>query len=71
MKFNQCQELVVKHYCGGEFSEIESNQQINGCGDTLFVFLMREAQDASDPTEFFGMLETAMGQIAEVQRNLP
>lgn len=71
MSFNRFQNHVLEHYCGGEFSAIETEQQINECGDTLFVFLMREAHDAEDFDNFYRMLETAIDQLRSIQGEIP
>ena len=71
MKLNDSQKLVLKHYCGGEFYKIETEQQLCECGDGLFVFLMREAQDAETTGDFWHMLETAITQLRSLQGELP
>ena len=61
--FTPAQELVVKHYLGGEFAHIRDPDVVPELGDGLFTFLISEAGDAADTTEFKGMLQRAIDQL--------
>lgn len=43
------QQLVAKHYCDGEFAHIDTQEDADNAGDTLFSFCVREAADMSGP----------------------
>lgn len=45
MKLNPIQQLVAKHYCNGEFSNITDDDQLEDCGDDLFIFVLNEVGD--------------------------
>lgn len=64
------QELVAKHYEGGEFSHITNTAQLDGCGDTLFKFCILEAGDAQLPGDLWGMLDKAVRQLRSLQGEL-
>ena len=51
-----------------QFAEQLSDPQY--CGDTLFLFLVREACDAGDPVEFFNMVERASDDLHRFQLNI-
>lgn len=73
MKLNKHQELVRDHYCRGEYSYVTDTSQIvpSWSGDGLFTFLMLEAGWVTSDEEFFDLLDTAMGQIQDLQRLIP
>lgn len=60
--FTPAQELVVKHYLGGEFAHIRNPEVVPDLGDGLLTFLVNEAGDA-DTTEFKDMLRRAIDQL--------
>lgn len=61
--FTPAQELVVKHYLGGEFAHIRDPEVVPDLGDGLLTFLVNEAGDAVDAAEFKGMLQRAIDQL--------
>lgn len=61
--FTPTQELVVKHYLGGEFAYIHDPEVVPDLGDGLFAFLINEAGAAADTTEFEDMLQRAIDQL--------
>lgn len=65
------QRRVVEVYENGEFGHIQSVEEAEGCGDTLLLFLVREAGDALDDTEeFIGMIFRAGEQLRELNDTL-
>lgn len=71
MKFTPLQHFVAAHYAGGEFSEETNTNNLTQCGDTLFMFCIREAGDASDVDELYKMLTTAIGELISLREALP
>lgn len=63
MALNKTQQMVADLYCGGDMTHIKSVEEAEDCGDTLFLFLLREAEDAETSSVFFGMLGTAKDQM--------
>jgi hypothetical protein len=45
---------------------VGGNKGILACGDTLFAFLLFEAQDESDPDEVIRRFDTAVSDIEQV-----
>ena len=70
MKLNPFQQLVAKHYCGREFEHITDTDDVVECGDTLFTFLIVEADDVSYNSEYRRRLLTAESQIADLRNKL-
>jgi hypothetical protein len=70
VKLNPIQQLVAKHYCGGEFAHITDTDEVVECGDTLFTFLMVEADDVSLNSEYRRRLLTADTQISDLRHAL-
>lgn len=76
MKLSPLQQLVAKHYAGGEFSHFADIHQLYACGDTLFVFVMLEAADAKSRNtqdtfkQFDNMLEQAIRELRSLQAEL-
>lgn len=68
--FSELQQDVAKLYCNGEMAYVHNMQELDGCGDGLFAFLVREAGDASDLPEFLGMLDTARNQLDQLSGDL-
>jgi hypothetical protein len=68
--FNSTQQKIAEVYCGGDFAHISKIKEAENCGDTLFLFLILEAGDASDKTEFIGMLDEAIKQMQDVRAEL-
>ena len=64
------QRLVAEHYCGGEFAHIETQEEAEDCGDTLFSFVIREAGDAGGAPDYVGMLDTAINQLRSLQAEM-
>lgn len=54
---------VVNHYAEGEFAHVESMQEAEYVGDTLFVFCLREAADLSGPYDFVAGLGRAIDEL--------
>lgn len=46
--FNEYQKLAAKHYCGGEMSHVQDDEDVRNCGDGLFRFIMVELSDTED-----------------------
>lgn len=70
MKLNPTQNLVAKYYCGGEFEHITDTDEVAECGDTLFTFLIVEADDVSFNSEYRRRLITAETQIQDLRNAL-
>lgn len=68
--FNDMQELVRKHYAGGDFAHLRTYQELSDCGDGLYNFLLLEAGDAATSGDFWHMLETAIEQLRSLQGEL-
>lgn len=46
--FNTFQRALKDVYASGEFAHVTTPQQVEGTGDSLFAFLMREVSTAED-----------------------
>lgn len=57
------QQQVTQHYAGGEFAHIASVADSEYCGDTLFMFCLREAGDAEDAGELAAIIGRAADQL--------
>ena len=57
------QAQVAAHYQGGEFNYIETQDDAQNVGDSLFTFCINEAGDAGDKAEFINMLNRAIEQL--------
>ena len=64
------QQLVAKHYIGGEFAFVTTPEQSTRVGDGLFSFCIAEAGDASDTEEFARMLRSAINQLRSLHDDL-
>ena len=66
-EFNDMQLEVIQNYVDGEFSHIKTESALDGCGDTLLAFMVREVGDAGDDRdEAIRMLESARKQLDDV-----
>lgn len=70
MKLNPTQQLVAKHYCNGEFAHMTDTDDVEDYGDSLFEFLINEADDPSFTSEYIRRLITAESQIADLRNAL-
>lgn len=70
MALNPMQERIAKLYCGGDMDHVQSIEEAENCGDTLFLFLLREAHDAESLEEFLGMLDSARTQLSDLVSGL-
>lgn len=70
MKLNPIQQLVAKHYCGGEFAHMKYGSVVEDYGDTLFEFLINEADDCSFISEYQRRLQTAIDQLSNLHAEL-
>jgi hypothetical protein len=71
MHLNDWQKAIARTYDGGDYAHFAeqgevSDDQLDGCGDTLFEFLMLELFDAED----CGSLEEAVRRIESARRQL-
>lgn len=66
--FNKYQKTTAAVYGGGDFAHVETMEEVEQCGDTLFQFLMIELSDSEScesVSEAGSRLETAISQIRE------
>lgn len=70
MALNAVQERIATLYCGGDMDHVQSMEEAENCGDTLFLFLLREAHDADSLDEFLGMLDSARTQLSDLMSSL-
>lgn len=69
---NANQKKVTLQYDDGEYKHVKNIEDAEGCGDTLFLFLLREAGDAGDdPAEFRRMLDTVIDQLQRLALHFP
>jgi len=66
--FSPLQDFVLKHYENGEFEHISNKTKLRHCGDTLLMYAVNEAGDASDLEELGFMLGRAIKQLNTVLR---
>lgn len=45
---NEQQKTVLQSYCGGDFSFISTDKELDDCGDGLLAFIVREVGDVTD-----------------------
>jgi hypothetical protein len=64
------QQLVAKHYCGGEFNHIGTQEDAEDAGDTLFSFCIREAADMSGPYDLAGALDRATSELRSLSQEV-
>jgi hypothetical protein len=64
------QRHVADHYEGGEFIHVQTVEEAEAVGDTLFVYCIREAGDADDADEYDAMLHRAIDQLRSVRNEL-
>lgn len=64
--FNEVQKAIAKLYCCGDMAHVNSMEEAENCGDTLFLFLMRESHDAGTMSEFVNTLATARDQLTDL-----
>ena len=68
-KFNEFQEVAKKAYAGGEFAYVTTMEEVEGVGDTLFLFIMREVatgEGCEDWMDVTFRLDTAIREMKEV-----
>lgn len=70
MALNPVQERIAKLYCGDDMDHVQNMEEAENCGDTLFLFLLREAHDADSLEEFLGMLDSARTQLGDLMSDL-
>lgn len=70
MALNPVQERIATLYCGGDMDHVQNMEEAENCGDTLFLFLLREAHDAESLEEFLGMLNSARTQLSDLVSGL-
>lgn len=70
MALNPVQERIATLYCGGDMDHVQNMEEAENCGDTLFLFLLREAHDAESLEEFLGMLDSARTQLSDLMSSL-
>ena len=70
MKLNYVQRLVAKHYEGGDFCDCTDDEDVERYGDTLFEFLIREADDAESIQEYRKRIAVATAQLALLANDL-
>lgn len=71
LKLSDLQRAVLKLYADGEYASLADAATVGDLeagleGDTLALFLVREAHDASNATEYLDMLDRAVDQITDV-----
>ena len=64
------QRAIAAIYCDGDMSHIESMEELEGCGDGLFTFLLNEVQGAPNKEEVQRLLQAAVEQIQGVKEGL-
>lgn len=64
------QRAIAAIYCDGDMSHIESMEELEGCGDGLFTFLLNEVQGAPNKEEVQRLLQAAVEQIQGVMEGL-
>jgi len=65
----EIQKIARDNYAGGNFSHVESVEETEDVGDTLFEFVMRElapSEDCDSLDEAIRRMETAKREIEEV-----
>ena len=60
---NEVQKMVVSLYCDGDLIHVDTMEAAEECGDTLFLFLLREAGDAENQSEALIMIDNAREQL--------
>lgn len=69
--FDSLQTEILNQYEGGEFLHLQDDSQLDGCGDGLLAFVLREVADAQgDRDEAIRMLESARRQLDGVIASL-
>ena len=71
MPLSKLQKKIVTLYCDGDMSHVATMEEAKNCGDTLLLFLLREAHDAGDTEEFLGMLAKARDGLDNLLSALP
>ena len=64
---NKLQQLVIKHYCGGEYAYCKPLEEAFAAGDPLFHFVLGEACDAEGTLEYLGMLTLAINDLRSLR----
>lgn len=71
MALNHLQEVIAAFYCNGDLSHVKSMEDAEACGDTMFLFLLREANDAKgNKDEFLEMLSSACDELDRLDASL-
>lgn len=63
---SRMQRTVAAMYCGGDMAHVETKEELEDCGDTLFAFVMREIEGATSREEVEQLLLTAIEQLQGV-----
>ena len=63
MELNEHQLKIAKHYYEGEFNFVKTLDDVNKCGDGLFVFLINEADEVEDKEDFLRRINTARNEL--------
>ena len=66
MKLNKIQHAVADAYGMGEFSHVVDMTQVDMCGDTLFLFIMRELEDVDNLDEAIRRMDRAISDITDI-----
>lgn len=66
MKLTPLQLLVAKYYQEGEYRGSTTQADYTDMGDTLFTYIMQEAEDATTVTELVEMLDVARWQLDQL-----
>ena len=68
--FSSVQCKILKYYADGDFSHIQTEEELENCGDGLLKFLMLELsaeEDCEDEEEAYRRLNTVIKQLEEVR----
>lgn len=67
MSFNNHQEKLKQIYGGGDFAYVMNMEDVEACGDTLFLFLMRELSDSEDCRTTEEAVRRIRGAISDLE----
>lgn len=63
---SELQRKIAQLYCGGDMAHVSSMEEAENCGDTLLLFLLRQAEDAETMFQFVPRLDTARKQLTDL-----
>ena len=66
MKLSKIQHAVADAYGMVEFSHVVDMTQVDMCGDTLFLFIMRELEDVDNLDEAIRRMDRAISDITDI-----